>query len=102
MKDLIDKLQEWNAAGEQVALATVIAVHGSAPRPEGAKMAVTRSGKIAGSVSGGCVEAAVVEEAQRVLQSREPAIVRYGINRNMMWDVGLSCGGTIEVFIEPL
>ncbi len=102
MRDVIDKIQQWQAAGEQVALATVIAVQGSAPRSEGAKMAITLSGKIAGSVSGGCVESAVAEEAQRVLRSGEAVIVRYGINRNMMWDVGLSCGGAIDVFIEQL
>jgi xanthine/CO dehydrogenase XdhC/CoxF family maturation factor len=102
MQDVFAQIERWQNAGERVALATLIAVHGSAPRSEGAKMAITQSGKVVGSVSGGCVEAAVAEEAQRVMQSGQPAIVRYGINRNMMWDIGLSCGGTIEVFIEPL
>lgn len=102
MKDIIDTLERWREDGEAVALATVIKVDGSAPRGEGAKMIISRSGKIEGSVSGGCVEGAVAEEAQAVLQSGVPKIVRYGINRNMMWDVGLACGGAIEVFIEPL
>ena len=83
-------------------MATVIRVDGSAPRAEGAKMLVSASGRIAGSVSGGCVEAAVAEEAQRVLADGRSRTVRFGINKNMMWDVGLSCGGAIEVYIESL
>jgi xanthine dehydrogenase accessory factor len=102
MADIIETLNRWLAEGESIAMATVINVDGSAPRAEGAKMLISRSGKIAGSVSGGCVESAVAEEAQAVLANGEPRIVRYGINRNMMWDVGLSCGGSIDVFIESL
>lgn len=102
MKDIVETLNLWREAGERIALATVIKVEGSAPRSEGAKMAITESGKIAGSVSGGCVESAVAQEAATVLKTGAPTIVRYGIDRNMMWDIGLSCGGAIEVFIEPL
>lgn len=102
MRELKGVLARWRTEGEAIAMATVIRVEGSAPRSEGAKMLVTRSGGIAGSVSGGCVEGAVIDKAQAVLASGVPAIVRYGINRNMMWDVGLSCGGAIEVFIESL
>ncbi len=102
MHDIIDTITQWQRDGEHLALATVINVDGSAPRAEGAKMAISASGKIAGSVSGGCVESAVVEEAMNVLRSGTPTIVRYGINKNMMWDVGLSCGGAIDVFIQPL
>ncbi len=102
MRDVIDAITRWHAEGRRLALATVIGVHGSAPRDEGAKMVISERGDIIGSVSGGCVEAAVAEEAQRVLADGAPTVVRYGINRNMMWDVGLSCGGTIEVLIEPL
>jgi xanthine/CO dehydrogenase XdhC/CoxF family maturation factor len=98
----VETIAQWRDAGERVALATVIKVDGSTPRSEGAKMAVTRSGKIAGSVSGGCVEAAVAEEAFAVLDTGRPKIVSYGISRDMTWDLGLSCGGAIEVFIEPL
>ena len=97
-----DVIAAWLRDGERLALATVIHVDGSAPRSEGAKMAISDSGKIAGSVSGGCVESAVAEEAAAVMRSGVPSIARYGINRNMMWDVGLSCGGAIDVFIEPL
>ena len=102
MSDLAQTLARWRDEGEAVAMATVIRVDGSAPRGEGAKMLIARSGRIAGSVSGGCVESAVVEEAQRVLASGNPATVRYGINKNMMWDVGLACGGAIDVYIESL
>jgi len=102
MHELNDVLGRWRDAGEAIAMATVIRVDGSAPRGEGAKMLVTRSGRIEGSVSGGCVEGAVVEQAQAVLESGRPTIVRYGINRNMMWDVGLSCGGAIDVYVESL
>jgi xanthine dehydrogenase accessory factor len=102
MKDIAETLHRWQTDGERIAMATVINVDGSAPRDEGAKMLIAASGKIAGSVSGGCVEGAVADEARDVLESGEPKIVRYGINRNMMWDVGLSCGGAIDVFIERL
>ncbi len=102
MEDIIDSIAQWQKRGERLALATVIKVDGSAPRSEGAKMAISASGLVAGSVSGGCVESAVAEEAKAVIESGAPAIVRYGINRDMMWDVGLSCGGAIDVFIEPL
>jgi xanthine dehydrogenase accessory factor len=102
MADITEAIEQWRAAGIPVALATVINVAGSAPRPEGAKMAIARDGRVAGSVSGGCVESDVAAAALDVLDSGTPRIVRYGINRNMMWDVGLSCGGAIDVFIEPL
>jgi len=100
MSEIFDTLGRWLASGERVAIATVISVDGSAPRDVGAKMLIAQSGRIAGSVSGGCVESNVAEEAQSVLASGRPTIARYGINRNMMWDVGLSCGGAIDVFIE--
>lgn len=102
MRELHDVLERWRADGEPVALATVIRVEGSVPRPEGAKLLVSGGGRIEGSVSGGCVEGAVAEKARGVLASGKPVIERYGINRNMMWDVGLSCGGAIDVFIQPL
>ena len=102
MRELAQTLARWRQDGDSVAMATVIRVDGSAPRSEGAKMLVSGSGRIAGSVSGGCVESAVAEEAQRVLATGDPVVVRYGINKNMMWDVGLSCGGAIDVYIESL
>jgi xanthine dehydrogenase accessory factor len=102
VRELSDVLARWRAEGESIAMATVIRVDGSAPRGEGAKMLVTRSGRIEGSVSGGCVEGAVTDAAIAVLETGSPRTVRYGINKNMMWDVGLSCGGAIDVYVESL
>ena len=102
MKDLLPEIDAWRQAGNKVAVATVVKVEGSAPRPIGAAMAVSSAGDLAGSVSGGCVETAVFEEAQDVLESGRPKLLRYGITDEMAWDVGLACGGTIEVFVEPV
>ena len=102
MRDVLPTIERWRANGEDVALATVVKAMGSSPRQLGAKMAVTRSGDMVGSVSGGCVEGAVFEEAQKVLKTRRPKLVRYGVADELAWEVGLACGGVIEVFIEPL
>jgi xanthine/CO dehydrogenase XdhC/CoxF family maturation factor len=100
MRDLISTIDAWRARGDGVALATVVKTGGSTPRPIGAKMVVNSRGEFAGSVSGGCVEGAVIEEAQRVLKIGKPILVKYGIADETAWDVGLSCGGQIEVFVE--
>lgn len=102
MQDVLPTIEEWRAEGEEIALATVVKTTGPAPRFEGAKMAVTKSGKLVGSVSGGCVEGAVFEEAQRVLRTHKPRLVKYGISKESAWDIGLACGGGIEVYIAPL
>ncbi len=102
MKDVLPDIEAWRAAGKGVAVATVVKVEGSAPRPVGAALAVSDAGDLAGSVSGGCVETAVFEEAQEVLRTGTPKLLRYGISDEMAWDVGLACGGTIEVFVEPV
>ena len=102
MKDLLPEIDTWRQAGERVAIATVVKVEGSAPRPVGATMAVSSGGELAGSVSGGCVESAVALEAQDVLATGVPKLIRSGISDDMAWDVGLACGGTIEVFVEPV
>ncbi len=102
MRDILPTLEKWQATGEDIAVATVVKAMGSSPRQLGAKMAVTRSGDMVGSVSGGCVEGAVFEEAQKVLKTRQPRLVRYGVADELAWEVGLACGGSIEVFIEPL
>jgi xanthine/CO dehydrogenase XdhC/CoxF family maturation factor len=99
---LLRDIDVWRGSGEQVAIATVVKVEGSAPRPVGATMAISSGGHLAGSVSGGCVETNVFEEAQEVLATGTPKLLRYGITDEMAWDVGLACGGTIEVFVEPL
>ena len=102
MREILDELRQWNEAGEEVALATVIETWGSSPRPLGSTMAVTRSGKMAGSVSNGCIEGAVFEEAQKVLKSGRPKIAAFGVADDVAFEVGLACGGHIEVFVQPL
>ena len=101
MDDVLAKAEEWRAAGEQVALATVVATRRSAPRPLGSKLAVTASGRLFGSVSGGCVEADVAERAQALLTSGGREVVTYGIEDEQAWNVGLPCGGEIDVYVEP-
>ena len=102
MRDVLPELIEWTEAGEDVALATVVETWGSSPRPLGSKMVVTRSGKMAGSVSNGCIEGAVFEEAQKVLKSGKGKIAAFGVADDVAFEVGLACGGHIEVFVEPL
>ena len=100
MKDVIDDVDAWVARGDDVALATVIDVKRSAPRPPGAKMAVNSRGEVSGAVSGGCVEGAVVAVAEDVLKGGEPRLLHFGIADSEAWDVGLPCGGEIDVFVE--
>jgi len=100
MDDVLAKAEEWRAAGEEVAIATVVATRRSAPRPLGSKLAVTRSGRLFGSVSGGCVEADVAERCVAVLNGEIASVVSYGIADDEAWTVGLPCGGEIDVFIE--
>jgi xanthine dehydrogenase accessory factor len=100
MDDVLAKAEEWRAAGEEVAIATVVATRRSAPRPLGSKLAVTRSGRLFGSVSGGCVEADVAERCVAVLDGEIASVVSYGIADDEAWTVGLPCGGEIDVFIE--
>lgn len=102
MRAILDDLIRWMAAGESIALATVVRAEGSSPRPLGSRMAVTASGKMTGSVSGGCVEGDVLREAQDVLGSGEVKRLRYDALEEGGWEVGLACGGTIDVFVEPL
>lgn len=100
MKDVVEQVDYWVARGDRVALATVVGVRRSAPRPPGSKMAISDSGEVYGAVSGGCVEGAVVEVAERVLAGDEPQLVTYGIADSQAWDVGLPCGGEIDVWVE--
>lgn len=102
MHEVLPDIQQWQARGDDVALATVTWTSGSTPRTTGAKMAVNSRGEFVGSVSGGCVEGAVIDEARGVLKSGTPKLVSYGISDDMAWDVGLACGGSIKVFIEKL
>lgn len=93
---------EWMAEGRKVALATVIATWGSSPRPVGSVMAVTGDGAMVGSVSGGCIEGAVVHEAQKVLEDGEPRLLSFGVSDEMAWEVGLACGGKVQVYVEAV
>ena len=102
IKEILPDLDLWLDRGEEIAIATVVQVRRSAPRPPGARLAITRSGLMAGSVSGGCVEADVFERAMQVLDSHEPEVANYGIADELGFEVGLSCGGSIDVLIEPL
>jgi xanthine dehydrogenase accessory factor len=102
MQEIMTDLNRWLAAGEQIALATVVWAEGPSPRPLGSRLAVTGSGQMAGSVSGGCVEGAVFEEAQTVLSGEPSKRLRYGAVDETGWEAGLACGGTIEVYVELL
>ena len=100
MRDVIETVDEWTSRGDRVALATVVNVKRSAPRPPGAKMAVNSRGEVMGAVSGGCVEGAVVEVAEDVLRGGPPRLLSFGIADSEAWDVGLPCGGEIDVWVE--
>ena len=100
MRDVLPEIEAWTREGRPFALATVVQTWGSAPRTAGSKMAVTGDGRIAGSVSGGCVEAAVVEAAQEVVRTGTPRLLHFGVADDTAWAVGLACGGTIDVLVE--
>ena len=102
MRELIDQIQSWLDEGKDLALATVIKTWGSSPRQAGSSMVVCEDGRIAGSVSGGCVEGAVVESAYEVIRSGKPKRLHFGVADERAWEVGLSCGGEIDVFVRPL
>src|SRR3972149_12051574 len=102
MREVLVDIDRWRARAEAIALATVIQTWGSAPRAVGAKMAMTAAGEIAGSVSGGCVEGATFEAGTEVLNTSRPELLRFGVADDTAWEVGLACGGTIEVFVERL
>jgi xanthine dehydrogenase accessory factor len=103
VKEVLDDIERWRAAGQSVAIARVVGTEGSSPRDPGATMAVSETGEVAGSVSGGCVEGAVVTEALKVLAGeKQPGIVTFGYSDDEAFAVGLTCGGTIHLFVEPL
>jgi xanthine/CO dehydrogenase XdhC/CoxF family maturation factor len=102
MKEILEDVERWRQEGKKVAIATVVATRRSAPRPVGAKLAISESGELCGSVSGGCVESDVYENAREVLATGTPRLLSYGIADEDAWEVGLPCGGEIDVFVEPL
>lgn len=102
MKEILDDIDRWQADGKRVAVARVVDIDGSGPRDPGAAMAVSEDGEVAGSVSGGCVEGAVVTEALDILDSGGRRVVTFGYSDDEAFAVGLTCGGTIHLFIEPL
>ena len=103
LKEVLADIARWQGAGQTAAMARVVDVIGSSPREPGAAMAVSEAGEVAGSVSGGCVEGAVVEASLEVLAgTREPGIVTFGYSDDEAFAVGLTCGGTIHLFLEPL
>ena len=102
MKEILEEVEQWREDGEKIVVATVVATRRSAPRPVGTSLAVSESGKMCGSVSGGCVESDVYENAREVLETGEPKLLHYGISDDLAWSVGLPCGGEIDVFVERM
>ena len=101
-EDILAAAEQWRAAGKAVAIATVVETWGSAPRPVGSHLVIDQEGNFLGSVSGGCVEGAVVTEALDVIDSGKPKMLEFGVADETAWKVGLSCGGTIRVFVEKV
>ena len=97
---VLEQANEWLNAGRRIAIATVVETWGSAPRPVGSNLVIDDQGNFLGSVSGGCVEGAVVEVAEEVLRGGEPRLLHFGIADSDAWDVGLPCGGEIDVYVE--
>ncbi|WP_417517721.1 XdhC family protein [Minwuia sp.] len=100
--DILETAIGWQDAGHQVALATVVSTWGSAPRPAGSQLAISDSGDFVGSVSGGCVEGAVVAEALQIMKSDTPKLLEFGVSDDAAWEVGLACGGRIAVYVEKV
>ena len=101
-EDILATAAAWRAEGEKVAIATVVETWGSSPRPAGSRLAVTASGRLAGSVSGGCIEGAVADAAKQAMATGMPQLLDFGVSDERAWEVGLSCGGKVKVFVEPL
>jgi xanthine/CO dehydrogenase XdhC/CoxF family maturation factor len=102
VKEILEDVERWRGEGKKVAIATVVATRRSAPRPVGAKLAISEAGELCGSVSGGCVESDVYESAREVMETGKPKLLSYGIADEEAWEVGLPCGGEIDVFVEML
>ena len=101
-EQILSTAAEWHRDGRGVALATVVTTWGSSPRPVGSKLAVDDQGRMIGSVSGGCVEGAVVETALDIIRTGKPQLLEFGVSDEQAWDVGLACGGRVQIFVEKL
>jgi xanthine/CO dehydrogenase XdhC/CoxF family maturation factor len=101
-QDALEAAAAWISAGHRVALGTVVKTWGSSPRPAGSQIAIRDDGAFAGSVSGGCVEGAVIEEAQRAIHDGKMRKLDFGVTEQQAWSVGLACGGRVEILIEPV
>jgi xanthine/CO dehydrogenase XdhC/CoxF family maturation factor len=100
--DILERAAAWRGSGHKVALATVVRTWGSSPRPVGSQLAVEDGGNMVGSVSGGCIEGAVIREAMEAMQDGKPRLLEYNVSNEQAWDVGLACGGIVHVFVERL
>ena len=101
-EDILQQAASWRADGRKVALATVVSTWGSSPRPVGSQMAVNDTGSMVGSVSGGCIEGAVVDEARKAMEDGEPRLLSFGVSNELAWEVGLACGGRVQVYVEAV
>jgi len=99
---VLEQAEAWRSAGKRVALATVVSTWGSSPRPVGSQLVVDDGGNFVGSVSGGCIEGAVVQEAREAIADGKPRLLDFGVSNSQAWEVGLACGGKISVFVERL
>lgn len=100
--EILDQAAAWRAQGKGVAIATVVSTWGSSPRPTGSQLVVDETGAFRGSVSGGCIEGAVVLEALEVIKSGKPRLLDFGVTDEQAWDVGLACGGKVQVYVEAV
>ena len=101
-ENILEQAAAWRRSGRSVAIATVVATWGSSPRPVGSQLAVDAQGNMIGSVSGGCIEGAVVHEAQEVIAGAKPKLLDFGVTNEQAWEVGLACGGKVQVWLEAL
>jgi xanthine/CO dehydrogenase XdhC/CoxF family maturation factor len=101
-ENILSHAAEWRRAGKGVALATVVSTWGASPRPVGSQLAVDDQGDFVGSVSGGCIEGAVIKAAQDTIATGQPQLLKFGVTNEQAWEVGLACGGKVQVFVEPI
>ena len=101
-EDILGAAAAWRDQGREVALATVVTTWGSSPRPVGSQLAVDGAGTMIGSVSGGCIEGAVVDGALQTIEDGQPRVLEFGVTNEMAWEVGLACGGTVKIFVEKV